>query len=220
MPEPSDKTSESKRLVAEALIHANNNEVEQAFERFALAIDTDPTNAGAYWYLGILRAKCGDMDGAIAEFDKAIKLSPNNAQGYYFRGLAWDRKGNRKRANEDYSSALVHDPEHVKAKERLFRGSVIIHSTDFWVKIVEMLQQNWALIDADDAGAVRVYFVDDTGGVFDEMAFPSAEAAFEGLWHNGFRRYAGDSSLSFLRPPSAPFRREGNPIYSSGRFWR
>jgi hypothetical protein len=97
-------------------------------------------------------------------------------------------------------------------------------SGDFWVKVVEMLQQNWALIDIKADGSVRVFFISDTGGVFDEMAFPSADAAERALERNGFRRFAGSANLqSFLRPPSAPFHRVAHPngpIYSSGRFWR
>jgi hypothetical protein len=102
--------------------------------------------------------------------------------------------------------------------------SIAIQNTDFWVKIVEMLQQNWAVIEVEDTEAVRVYFISDTSGVFDEMAFPSADAACEILNRNGFRRFAENSDLrSFLRPPSGPFHRAihpNGPIYSSGRFWR
>jgi hypothetical protein len=36
-------------------------------------------------------------------------------------------------------------------------GPVTIRSTDFWVKVVGMLQQNWTLIEDEAAGAVRVY---------------------------------------------------------------
>jgi len=101
---------------------------------------------------------------------------------------------------------------------------VEIHSTDFWVKVVEMLQQNWALIEDEAAGAVRVYFVSDTSAVFDEIAFPSTSSANEALEMNGFRRFAESTGLqSFLRAPAAPFRRSthpNGPIYSSGRFWR
>jgi hypothetical protein len=39
---------------------------------------------------------------------------------------------------------------------------VAIRSTDFWLKVVEMLQQNWALIEDEAAGAVRVYFISDS----------------------------------------------------------
>jgi hypothetical protein len=104
------------------------------------------------------------------------------------------------------------------------RKPLSIRSSDFWVKVGEMLQQNWALVEAEEAEAVRVYFINDASGVFDDMAFASVNAADEGLRRNGFRPIAEDSELqSFLRPPSAPFRRVSHPngrIYSSGRFWR
>jgi hypothetical protein len=52
-----------------------------------------------------------------------------------------------------------------------------IESTDYWVKVVEMLQQNWALIEPGPVDRVFVYFVSDTSGVFHEMAFPSVQDA-------------------------------------------
>jgi hypothetical protein len=101
---------------------------------------------------------------------------------------------------------------------------VAIHGADFWVKVVEMLQQNWALIEEETAGTVRVYFISDASGVFDEIAFSSARSAHEALALNGFRRFTQSTDLqSFVRPPAAPFRRSthpNGPIYSSGRFWR
>ena len=99
-----------------------------------------------------------------------------------------------------------------------------IKSRDYWVKEVEMLQQNWALIEPDGPSSVRVHFISDTGGIFDTMAFPSNEKAIEALSRNGFRRYAKAADLhSFLRPPDPPFHQGSHPngrIYSSGRFWK
>lgn len=101
---------------------------------------------------------------------------------------------------------------------------VRIESGDFWVKVVEMLQQNWATIEPDPTTGVRVYFINDTSGVFDEIASPSASTASVALNRNGFRRFANRPDLqSFLRQPPAPFHRAthpNGPIYSSGRFWR
>ena len=101
---------------------------------------------------------------------------------------------------------------------------VPIQSDDFWVKVVEMLQQNWALIEPASSGGVCVYFIGDTSGVFDEINFPSADDAFTALKRNGFSRYVDDQKLqSFLSPPSAPFHRDAHPngpIYSSGRYWK
>jgi hypothetical protein len=101
---------------------------------------------------------------------------------------------------------------------------VEIISRDFWVKVVEMLQQNWALVDAGDDASARIYFVSDTGGVFDEMLLPSREEAESALRRNGFRRFSASPDLqAFLSPPREPFQRArhpNGPIYSSGRFWR
>jgi hypothetical protein len=100
---------------------------------------------------------------------------------------------------------------------------VAIRSSDFWVKIVEMLQQNWAVIEPYEDG-IRIYFINDVGGVFDEIPFSSEQVASDALARNGFRRFLDHPDLqSFLRPPSPPFRRTAHPngpIYSSGRFWR
>jgi hypothetical protein len=102
--------------------------------------------------------------------------------------------------------------------------SVHPQSTDFWVKVVGMLQQNWALIENEPAGRIRVHFITDTSGIFDEIGFESAGHAQAALTRNGFRRLSDNTDLqSILRPPSAPFHRTthpNGPIYSSGRYWQ
>ncbi len=102
-------------------------------------------------------------------------------------------------------------------------GPVSFASRDFWVKVVGMLQQNWAVIEASEGSSATVFFVSDASQVFDRLEFRSAQDAATALERNGFRRHAGDESLSFLRPPTGPFVRgehPNGPIYSSGRFWR
>ena len=47
---------------------------------------------------------------------------------------------------------------------------VQIESQDFWIKIVGMLQQNWAVIETNNEH-VQVYFMSDRSGVFDVMEF-------------------------------------------------
>src|SRR5215469_18193742 len=108
------------------------------------------------------------------------------------------------------------------AHERVPSDEVSITSRDYWFKIVEFLQQNWALVDADERGAT-VWFIGDTSGVFDRIAFSSAEEAFRALTRNGFRRFVDDEKAqTMMRPPDQPFMRRphpNGPIYSSGRFW-
>jgi hypothetical protein len=99
---------------------------------------------------------------------------------------------------------------------------VPIVNRDYWFKIVEMLQQNWALIDTDKSG-VTVWFFGDTSGVFDVMKFALLTEAEAALLRNGFRRYADDTKVQeFIAVPQPPFKRQphpNGPIYSSGRFW-
>ncbi len=102
---------------------------------------------------------------------------------------------------------------------------VEISSRVYWFKVVEMLQQNWALIDAQsvEGKGVRVYFLDDDSGVFDQMDFDTKGEARVGLRRNGFQRYSKDADAQeYITPPDPPFRRREHPngrIYSSGEYW-
>ncbi len=99
---------------------------------------------------------------------------------------------------------------------------VEISSRDYWFKVVEMLQQNWALIDVHLDSSATVFFIDDTSDVFDQMIFPSRDEAQNGLRINGFKLFSEDEKAQkFIAAPEAPFRDgEHRPIYSSGRFWK
>lgn len=101
--------------------------------------------------------------------------------------------------------------------------NVGIRSTQYWVKIVEFLQQNWALVDQEADGRAKIYFVNDTGGIFDELTCDSINEAHDALIKNRFLVFSNCTDLqSFLSPPSGPFHRASHPngfIYSSGRFW-
>lgn len=102
-------------------------------------------------------------------------------------------------------------------------GEVAIVSSDHWFKIVGYLQQNWALITRSADSTAVLYFIGDTGLIFDEMIFPSAAAARDALQDNGFRQYSEDTqSQAIIRPPVSPYYRHphpNGPIYSSGRYW-
>jgi hypothetical protein len=100
---------------------------------------------------------------------------------------------------------------------------VHIQSRDYWFKIVEFLQQNWALIDATENGVIVMFF-GDTSGVFDQLSFSSSAEAENALLQNGFRKYADDAGAKgFIALPPPPFHHRphpNGPIYSSGRFWK
>jgi hypothetical protein len=107
---------------------------------------------------------------------------------------------------------------------RSARDPINIVSTNYWFKVVEFLQTNWVLLDESPDGNTTVWFIDDTGGVFDHMHFPSLERAEEALMHNGFDFYqVAAPAQRFLNPPQPPFHVSQHPsgqIYSSGQYWR
>jgi hypothetical protein len=105
------------------------------------------------------------------------------------------------------------------------KENVDIESKDFWFKIVDFLQQNWALIEKDAGSeAFTIYFIHDGSGVFDQIHYPTIVGAEKALRRNGFEQYAKDpKAQSFVFPPRPPYFRDKHPngnIYSSGRFCR
>jgi hypothetical protein len=99
---------------------------------------------------------------------------------------------------------------------------IAITSADFWYKVVDCLQENWAVVEPSISGAT-VFFLGGDGAVFDEIAFPTIQSAQDALDANGFYRLAeNERNASFLIPPRPPYFRAPHPngaIYSSGRFW-
>ena len=92
-----------------------------------------------------------------------------------------------------------------------------------WFKIVDFLQQDWAVI-IDDEESALVVFYGDTCGVFDEISFASEDEATEALIRNGFAKYIEDGEApGFISLPRGKFHEQEHPdgrIYSSGRVWR
>ena len=61
---------------------------------------------------------------------------------------------------------------------------------EFWIKVVEFLQQNSAVARPDvNSDGTWVCFVGDGLRVFDHIDFPSPAAARRALWLNGFGLY-------------------------------
>lgn len=105
-----------------------------------------------------------------------------------------------------------------------YGSEIEISSRIYWVKLVDMLQQNWALIETNAEDSATIYFINDASEVFDSIIYPSVQAAQEGLLDNGFVPYAERPNLqALITPPAPPFRKDDHsdePIYSSGRFWK
>lgn len=89
-----------------------------------------------------------------------------------------------------------------------------------WVKIIGMLQQNWAGIHEEHDKSV-IYFFDDHGGIFDRIDVKTTRSAEQALLRNGFELFQSHHA-EFLTRPGPRFRWSRHPngnIYSSGRYW-
>lgn len=68
--------------------YAKANKVDDAIKTYALAAQTDPTNATQYYFnTGAVCTNAGRVDDAIAAFDKVIAADPNKADAYYWKGV-------------------------------------------------------------------------------------------------------------------------------------
>jgi hypothetical protein len=102
--------------------------------------------------------------------------------------------------------------------------SIEVKSTDFWFKIVEFLQQNWALIELGySADSCTIFFLNDDSGVFDRIQLDSVSEAKQSLQRNGFSKYSeATKAKEFISPPNAPYHISKHPngkIYSLVKYW-
>jgi hypothetical protein len=118
----------------------------------------------------------------------------------------------------------------------------VIKSKQWWIKIVGMLQHNWALIEEQVDGAATIYFFHDCGttrnfvpnykwhqlkeraAVVDSLSYASTNAATEALQQNGFRLQETVGLLGSGEIPTGDFydaRATEEGVYSkSDEHWK
>lgn len=100
-----------------------------------------------------------------------------------------------------------------------------LRTEDFWIKVVGMLQHNWAVIRPTRRGQIEILFFDDGSLVFDKIPGSSFQQAEADLRRNGFLPHDDpeEDFRDFIAKPRAPFlmgSASKRPIYSSGEYWR
>jgi hypothetical protein len=116
-----------------------------------------------------------------------------------------------------------------------------IRSNEWWIKVLGMLQHNWALIEEGADGSAIAYFFHDCGdtnmpchgysmkqlkgrcAVIDSLNFESVRVAEEALSRNGFRPHGDDELLGSDVKPRGIFydaRLTEEGIYSRQGNWR
>lgn len=114
-----------------------------------------------------------------------------------------------------------------------------ISNRDWWVKVLGMLQHNWALIEEYSSGTTTLYFFHDGGmtlgssgyrfseirsrcAVVDSLDFPNKKAALQALKKNDFFRLAerpGPWTNAYPRGHFYDARATEEGIYSNGGYW-
>ncbi len=93
--------------------------------------------------------------------------------------------------------------------------------SEFWIKTVGYLQDNWAVFEKVENGGYRLYFFDVQKAVFDSLDYKSDILMKKELMANGFERYEREAIP--IQEPTGDFHVSESAhrkIYSSGKFWK
>lgn len=141
---------------------------------------------------------------------------------------AWEMRRFRPETPEEIEPTAVLTPPVFKISNR-----------DWWLKVLGMLQHNWALIEENSNGAATLYFFHDGGmtlgssgyslsdirsrcAVVDSLNFLNRKAALQALEENGFFRLnqrPGPWLNAYPRGHFYDARATEEGIYSNGGYW-
>lgn len=120
----------SEELFDQGMAALGDAEFDDAIELLEQAAVEDPTNARAWFHLGVCYLETGKPDLALEAMDRAINADPALADAYYMRGTALGALGRIDEAAESYRSALKIEPGHQKAEEFLIRTEALLASRE------------------------------------------------------------------------------------------
>lgn len=101
---------EVKKLIEEGDKFFFKGQYLEAIEYYNRALDIDPNNAIALYYIGDALDNLGHHEMALEYYDKALKIDPRNSNIWNNRGLALDNLGRYEEALECYNKALKIKP--------------------------------------------------------------------------------------------------------------
>jgi hypothetical protein len=173
--------------------------------------------------------------GAVAE-QLMLAIEAKKSEIFYFEldstyelSYAWQMRRFITETPTDHENDFEMNPPCFKISNR-----------DWWVKVLGMLQHNWALIEEDRNGATTVYFFHDGGmtlgstgyrlseirsrcAVVDSLNFPNKEDALQALDKNGFFRLTerpGPWMNDYPRGHFYDARATEEGIYSKSGYWK
>jgi Tfp pilus assembly protein PilF len=93
----------------------------KALQEFNKAVDKDPNNYEAFYYLGLTQQKMGNFKRSVASFEMAIELNKGDklwvSEIRVSLGQSYESLGNFDKAKAEYQFALSIDPSNKEASE-------------------------------------------------------------------------------------------------------
>lgn len=229
--DPSFKLKAADKMILESLLTEKSNHYDASFLRMAeLYRELSQFDEAA----AILNRDFDFESGAEAE-QLMLAIEAKNSALFYFEldntddlSYAWQMRRFKPETPTDHENDSEMNPPCFKISNR-----------DWWVKVLGMLQHNWALIEEDRNGATTVYFFHDGGmtlgstgyrlseirsrcAVVDSLNFPDREDASQALDRNGFFRLTERPGPWMNDYPKGHFydaRATEEGIYSRGEYW-
>lgn len=77
-------------------------EYENALSHFEKAVEKDPNNADAFFYIGYCNGELGRYTEEIEAYKQAIRIKPDLAEAHYNLGLVYLQVGDKSSALKEY----------------------------------------------------------------------------------------------------------------------
>jgi tetratricopeptide (TPR) repeat protein len=134
--------AESNQLVGLGTEMVGAGEISRAMEYFREALDKDPGNPLAHYYLGYVELQKNNNPGrAVESLQAAMEAGVDSAELHYQLGLAFERLERPSDAESAFADATGRDPSHARA----------------WFRLGEALEERGEIREAIDRYTRSIY---------------------------------------------------------------
>jgi len=103
------------------------NDFPHAAEYYQSALELDPKNSVAAYYLGVSRLETGDLEAAEQAFEQTLELDPKNFSAAFNLGVVYSRRQQAQPAIQAFEQAIKILPNYAEAHEALGELYLYLH---------------------------------------------------------------------------------------------
>ena len=122
--EPGASTSEAAAAFLRGREHFNRRRFPEAMAQFRQALELDPDQVEAHYYLALALTLRGELDPAADHYREVLLRRPDSIDAHYNLGVVQLRQGKPDGAVQHFEQALRLNPEHLDAHYAL--GSALL----------------------------------------------------------------------------------------------